>query len=225
MSSVAKSANSGLKDETSAREKILDAAEKLFAVKGFNGATTREIASEATVPLGLMAYYFKTKNDLYSEVIKRRSEEHAAFILHSVNAVVENAGDHPVSVSALVRAFFEPIVVRALHSGPGWKSYIHLLAQAANTRRKEPYVSAFEQVYSPVQDQFIGFLKDRFPDARDEDIYWSFYFLTSSIIHILVESESVDRFSGGKCKSTDLKTIMDKMGPFFEAGISRLAER
>lgn len=225
MSSVAKSANGSLKEEASAREKILDAAESSFAEHGFYGATTREIAKLGGVPLGLMAYYFKTKGDLYSEVIMRRSEAHAAAIQASLSAAVESAGDRPASTDDLVRAFFGPIVVRSLHSGPGWKNYILLLAQAANTPRREPYVDSFEAVYGPVEAQFIALLKERYPEAREEDIYWSFYFLTSSIIHILVESESVDRFSGGKCKSSDLETVMDKMGIFFEAGMSRLAER
>lgn len=224
MSSVAKRSDANLKDDQSARDKILDAAERLFAEHGFYGSTTREIAKQAGVPLGLMAYYFKTKSDLYSEVIMRRSEEHAWAIQASLDAAMDRAGDEPVSVGDLVKAWFRPLVERSLWSGPGWKSYIQLMAQAANTPRREPYVEAFTEVYSPVMHQFIALLKDRFPEAEEENIYWAYHLFTSSIPHILVESGLIDKLSGGACKSSDLEMIMEKMGPFFEAGISRLAE-
>jgi len=46
------------------RKKILDAALKLFYLKGYNGATTKEIAQEAGVAEGTIFRYFKTKKDL-----------------------------------------------------------------------------------------------------------------------------------------------------------------
>jgi AcrR family transcriptional regulator len=213
-----------LKADQKTRDKILDAAETLFSAKGFYGTTTREITREAGVPLGLMSYYFGTKGDLYSEVILRRAEDHARAIHDSMRQAEIDAGDQPASVAALIRAYFAPLVERSLHSGPGWKAYIQLLSRAANTPRSEPYVAAFNESYSPVAKEFVSLLKAHFPKADEADIYWSYYFLSSAIVHILVEAGDVDLVSDGKYKSSDLETIMDKMGPFFEAGITRLAQ-
>jgi len=49
---------------------IIDHAEKLFAEKGFNGTTTQEIADRAGLPKANIHYYFKTKQDLYTVVLK-----------------------------------------------------------------------------------------------------------------------------------------------------------
>lgn len=46
------------------RTKILEAALKVFSRKGFNGATTSEIAREAGVAEGTIFRYFETKKDL-----------------------------------------------------------------------------------------------------------------------------------------------------------------
>lgn len=211
-----------LKKNQKAKELILDAAENLFAYRGFKGTTTREITREAGVPLGLMSYYFGTKEDLYREVIERRSVDHAAAIRASVQASVEEAGGNP-SPEALIRAYFSPLVERSLKSGEGWKAYIHLLSRAANTPRNEPYVESFDNTYMPVVREFIDMLKGCYPGADEEAIYWSYYFLSSAIVHILVESGSIDSMSEGKFKSTDLETILDKMAPFFAAGMQRLA--
>ncbi|WP_300302445.1 TetR/AcrR family transcriptional regulator [Ferrovibrio sp.] len=50
-------------------EKILKAAESVFAKKGFAGASTAEIARKAGVPKANLHYYFRTKQELYASVL------------------------------------------------------------------------------------------------------------------------------------------------------------
>ena len=47
------------------RQKILDAAEKLFSQKGFNGTTTKELAANAGVHEAVLFRHFKNKRELY----------------------------------------------------------------------------------------------------------------------------------------------------------------
>lgn len=49
---------------------ILNAAEKVFALNGYKGATTEQIAQEAGLPKANVHYYFKTKSILYQQVLK-----------------------------------------------------------------------------------------------------------------------------------------------------------
>jgi AcrR family transcriptional regulator len=56
-----------------ARERILTAAQSLFAVHGFSATTTKAIAQRAEVPTGLIFYYFPTKKALLESVISERS--------------------------------------------------------------------------------------------------------------------------------------------------------
>jgi len=49
---------------------ILRAAEKQFALHGFRGTTTEGIANEARLPKANVHYYFKTKANLYRQVLK-----------------------------------------------------------------------------------------------------------------------------------------------------------
>ncbi|ENA36001.1 hypothetical protein HMPREF1487_05364 [Pseudomonas sp. HPB0071] len=50
-------------------QKILLAAEKVFAEKGFGAASMGDIAQEAELPRSNLHYYFSTKDDLYREVV------------------------------------------------------------------------------------------------------------------------------------------------------------
>jgi TetR/AcrR family transcriptional regulator len=54
---------------------ILEAAEKIFAMNGFKGAATGDIAREAGIPKANLHYYFKTKSNLYREVLKNILED------------------------------------------------------------------------------------------------------------------------------------------------------
>ena len=65
-----------------ARERILSAAESLFAVRGFEGVSTTQIAKVAGITQPLIHYHFKNKEALWkatiSRLFSRLSEEFAA---------------------------------------------------------------------------------------------------------------------------------------------------
>ncbi|MEU4745915.1 helix-turn-helix domain-containing protein [Actinosynnema sp. NPDC023658] len=56
---------------SSARERILQAAEELFAESGFDATPTSRIAERADVPKGLVHYYFRRKGDLLAALVQR----------------------------------------------------------------------------------------------------------------------------------------------------------
>ncbi len=56
------------------REKLIEAAGKLFHQAGFNQTSLADIAQDSGVPLGNVYYYFKTKDDLATAVIDKRLE-------------------------------------------------------------------------------------------------------------------------------------------------------
>jgi AcrR family transcriptional regulator len=59
------------KDTTSAEERILEAAVEIFAEKGYDAAGVDEIAKRANVTKPLIYYYFKGKQTILDESIKR----------------------------------------------------------------------------------------------------------------------------------------------------------
>jgi AcrR family transcriptional regulator len=55
--------------------RILQAAEKYFAEKGFDGASIRDIASEANVNIAMISYYFGSKEKLLEQLIIFRASD------------------------------------------------------------------------------------------------------------------------------------------------------
>src|SRR5213594_2114227 len=68
-------------DRADKRERILAAAERVFARRGFFAARVSEIAKDAGVADGTIYLYFKSKDDLLISLFEnrmRRSEEHTS---------------------------------------------------------------------------------------------------------------------------------------------------
>lgn len=61
-----------MKETQEPRVRILDAAERLFADRGFDATPTSSIAKQAAVPKGLLFYYFPTKSDLLCALVAER---------------------------------------------------------------------------------------------------------------------------------------------------------
>lgn len=84
--------------DTSSRERILSAAQELFAQQGFDATPTSQIAERAAVPKGLVHYYFRRKPDLLVALIERLPREHID------HARVVVTGDLASSLRRLVAA-------------------------------------------------------------------------------------------------------------------------
>jgi AcrR family transcriptional regulator len=85
-------------NEPGARDRILAAAEELFADRGFDATPTSQIAERAGVPKGLVHYYFKRKPELLAALVERLPEDR----LDPAHVVVP--GDVAASLHRLVDA-------------------------------------------------------------------------------------------------------------------------
>lgn len=60
-----------VKEAEERRNEILDAAEKLFGEKGFDGTSTNDILDEVGIARGTLYYHFKSKEDILDAMIER----------------------------------------------------------------------------------------------------------------------------------------------------------
>src|SRR5687768_3490876 len=82
------------KTKTATRQRILDAAQKLFAAQGFEAATTRDIARKAEIAAGTLFNYFSTKEAIALCLV---SEAHAA-AAEQFEASVSSESSQPLTL-------------------------------------------------------------------------------------------------------------------------------
>ena len=90
-------------DET--RRRIIDAAIRLFGERGFEGASTREIAKAAVVNAPALQYYFDSKEGVYRACAEFIAETMAAHFEPALDGAQTVLADAKASRGALLQAF------------------------------------------------------------------------------------------------------------------------
>ncbi len=71
---------------------ILHVAERVFAKKGFQGATIQEIATESELAVGTIYNFFSSKESLYSKIITSRLDEMRQEVLEKTQEIKDTKG-------------------------------------------------------------------------------------------------------------------------------------
>jgi len=202
------------------RERILDAAEELFAEHGFDGVTVRQVTRKASVDVALAHYYFGTKRGLFDSVFLRRAAILNEARLKAIDDFQINPGPGGATIEGFIQAFLDPVMERWANGGPGWKSYLAIVAQVNNTPKWGGETMA--RYFDPVIHRLIDALRGIMPGAHDIDLYWSYQFLSGTLTLTFAETGRIDRLSSGLCHSSDYDAVRDRMAPFAAAGFRKI---
>lgn len=206
-----------------ARERILDAAEELFGVRGFYGVTLRDVAAQADADTALLHYYFRGKAELFNTVLARRAEQVNRTRMESLDAYERAHGD-AMTPHGVVWAYLKPTVEIITRGGPGMRNYGRVVAKVNSSGATDEF-NVSVTPFDPVVHKVISLLKRVRPDCREEDLYWFYHMMSGAISLSLAETGRIDQLSNGRCKSADLETIFDRMASIFAAGFDGLGKK
>ncbi|MDJ0939321.1 MAG: TetR family transcriptional regulator [Woeseiaceae bacterium] len=205
------------------RERILDAAEALFAQKGYEGVSVRQIMSRAEADVSLAYYHFKSKRDLFDQVMLRRAEILNEVRLEALDAVESRHPDDAPTVEEIIAAFTQPLLELLASDHEKWTHYFQLIAQVNSS--PEWGGELMTRYFDPLVKRFIEALRAALPDCDDEDLYWSYHFLSGALTLTFAETGRIDNLSGGACKSSDMSSIKERMPAFIAAGFRQLCTK
>jgi AcrR family transcriptional regulator len=170
---------------------ILLAAEKLFAQRGYNGASIRQIADEAAVPLALVGYYFGPKHELLRAIF-----EHWNSTIRERLDALAKVRTHAAETNYLeqvVDAFIGPVL--RLRASPEGEWYALLMTRGLNEPNQETD-QILREFFDPMANAFIDALLDAFPGGTRAQMAWSYQFMLGALLHHIGD-ERVARLSGG----------------------------
>ncbi|MBW1781220.1 MAG: TetR/AcrR family transcriptional regulator [Deltaproteobacteria bacterium] len=157
------------------RQQIMDAAKKVFASRGFGGATVESIAEEAEFSPATLYLYFKSKDDLFASLNLR--------MLKNLISKMEDVRDKPLSpekkIRALAKALYDVYLVDPLNVVNVLRYQSRerlqnlspeLSSQISDFTRK--YMNTVAQIYEDGVKK--GIFLDRHPNGF-ADIVWSLF--------------------------------------------------
>ena len=188
------------------KSKILDAAERLFGMKGFESTSLRDITAEAQVNLAAVNYHFQSKDSLIDAVIARRLEP----VNRRRIEMLEEAGPNP-TLEQILRAFLTaPLELKT-------DAVVPLLGRIMS----DPH-QFVEKVYKKhlqaVAERFRREIARALPDLPPAEHQWRLYFAAGVMTHLLSWSKMLPEISGGLCDTSDRTALLERVIAFLAAG-------
>ncbi len=196
-----------------ARERIIEAAERLFAVSGYDATSFRDLTDAAGVSLSAIHYHFGSKQAVLSEIFARR----AALLTSRRNELLEAAhrysGGKP-SLEGVLDAFLRPAfeVTRGDRNDLFNRLRARVSLERSATTRK-----IVSRAFDENDLRFIDELKAVLPELTYEDLHWRFHFLVGAMLYTMSDSGQLEGLSGGKCQSSQTDVALEAMIRTFAA--------
>ena len=166
------------------RTLIIDTAEKLFAERGVEGTSVRDIVHEAGVNLGAINYHFGTKDALVVAVFVRRLEPLNRERLRRLDELERKAGEKPLELEAVLCAFFRPIIERetgdASSSELSFVRWVRLLGRLFQEPNPE-LMGLLKLHFEHICSRFDKAILRAVPGLTPNEVFWRMNFLIGAL--------------------------------------------
>lgn len=210
------------------KERILDAAERLFAREGFHNTSLRAITSEAGANLAAVNYHFGSKEALIEAVFERRLNPLNRIRRENIERVREEAqqaGKRP-DVDQILRAFIEP-TLRFRDSGPGAENFVTLVGHAL-AEPDETVRNLFLSQMRPLFFLLFETLGLALPHVGKNTLFWRLHFALGTLGHALCWSGRIRQqphlLPEGIMLTTDADPLCNMLIEFLTAGMEAPCE-
>jgi AcrR family transcriptional regulator len=150
-------------ESSSTTDRLLDAAERLFAEHGYDGVGMRTLTDEAGVNLGAATYHFGSKEKLYIETIMRCLRPISEERIRLLRQAEKKAKGKPVPVETIIDCMLRPPFMTAV----GHPYFPALLAR--NLFMPPPFMPKFmDKEGGSVHEPFIAALARTLPNLSME---------------------------------------------------------
>lgn len=202
------------KDVTGTKLALLEAASTLFAEKGFEVVSVREITGLAKANVASVKYHFGSREGLIDAVVARMAKPVNDERMRRIEALGER-GDF--TVRDLLVAFFEPLLSQIRSSPLSEKLFVKLMGRVVGDR---PYEFSDEVMgqFRVVAGRFVPAFMETCPGLTEDDVFWRIHFSFGVLSNTLTHGELVKKISAGRVGDEKLTITLKRVIDFCEAG-------
>lgn len=199
--------------DAGSRERLIQAAARLFAEHGFDGVSVRQIAAAAEANSALVGYYFRGKDGLLSEVYRRLSEPLTRERMRLLEACL--AGGRTPRLEEVIEAFVRPALDAT--RGPEGKLFTRLRAMLAG-RHSDLLDRVVAESFDRSTLRFVEVLQGCLPHLLRDEVFWRFHFLLGAIYYTAAGPHRVKVLSDGRCDPSDAAAALPQLVRHAAAG-------
>lgn len=174
----------------STKERILGAAESLFAQRGFDGASLRQLTTAAGVNLAAVNYHFGSKEKLVEQIFRRRLDALNNSRLQALSLV---EGAETTTLEDVLSAFIRPALDLS-HDESG-SLFMRVLARAF-AEHDDTLRQFLSDNYGHVMRQFTAEFARLLPQLTKQELYWRIDLVSGALTHAMSGFGMIQRKSG-----------------------------
>jgi len=204
--------------DASTADRILDAAEELFADNGFEKVSLRHLTRAAGVNLAAVNYHFGSKDALIDAVIERfitPINQQRLANLEKLEA--DSEPGTPIPIRELLNAFIQPFLARIRTSERSQRLFFKLMGRCmADPGYRLPESTL--PLFRTVAGRYCGQIQRTIPHLSDELIFWRLHFTFGVLAQTLIHSEAMDQITEGRAGKPSPDQILDRIIDYCVAG-------
>ncbi len=201
-------------------DRILDAAEILFAEKGFSETSLRMITSKAKVNLAAVNYHFGSKNALIQAVFSR--------FLGPLSRLMEQGfkekgweqdGRSVPSLEDILRLYTRSLLRIPTNHENGVSIFMRLMG-LAYTQSQGHLRRYLEQEYARTFRLFMHFVKESTPELSKEERFWRIQFTMGSVAFTMSSIQQLTEILEDSASAkADPEAVVNYLVPYLLAGL------
>ena len=202
---------------TDTKGRILDAAEELFADRGFPSTSMRDITNNADANIAAVNYHFGSKEALLLAVLERRIEPVNRARLARLDELESSAGGQPVAIEDLVRTFLTPVFDTWRDNAGTAPKYMKLLGRIQAEVDQE-LRTKFIQQFGVVLERFAAAFEQALPNLDAGEVRWRVLFLIGSLAYTMTWGTAL--LEMGRRDHRDAKHVFEALVQYATAGMN-----
>jgi AcrR family transcriptional regulator len=209
-----------VKPQHETRTRILDAAEELFMLHGFEATSMRVLTSRAGVNLAAVNYHFGSKHALIEAVFRRRLDPMNTARIAELDRLEKDAIARALSPEAIIRVFVGESLRMIEDTKGGGRNFIRLLGRTY-TEPAKPIRALIGQLYAPVMERYKAAFERALPQMPREELVWRMHFMFGTLSYTLAATDTVQLIAGCKPEDRyDARLLEGRLTAFLAAGLN-----
>ena len=195
-------------------DRIVAAAERMFAEQGYRSVSIRSITVGAGVNIAAIHYHFGSKQELLEAIFDKRCAPMNKARLDMLAECREEPGRPPM-LEQVLEAYLRPSLIWP-GDEQGARRFLRLRAVLAH-EDVELSRDLISRYFNDVSRTFLKKLRELLPELSEEEMYWRFHFLLGAHYYTLSNPGRITVLSEGRVDPTDAERSLVYLVPFFAA--------
>ncbi len=200
------------------KTRILDAAEKLFAERGFSETSLRLITSKAEVNLASVNYHFGSKKELIRAVLARYLD--VFMPVASTEIVRLQTSNKNASLNDIFSILVEPLLDLNKLRAEGTSTFLQLLGRGYI--ESQGHLRWFITThYGEHLDLFVKAVAESAPHIPPAEMFWRLHFTLGTVVFTMASADALIEIAAADFgEQNNIETVIRKVIPYLSAGVS-----